>query len=354
MKKIAFLAVVFLMATGIASAQEKVRVDSLQKDSVVIPTYEELTRMVFRLTAKVDSARQRAIEDSILIARFIEESRQAALASMPPPKKPTFWTNSLLSQLNFSQTSLTNWAAGGNSSIALGGYVDAKANYEKDKILFQNRFQIGYGFVKMFGDILKKTDDRLSLDSKFGYKATEKLYFSAAFGIKTQMDKGYEYTKTDTTLVSQFVAPLYSTLALGLDYKPFSWLSVTFAPLTGGVVVVSVPELRGSYGNKPDEKVRKEFGARLKVKLDKEVFKNVKIDTELVLFSDYLNKPQNIQVNWDLSISMQVNKFMSANIRTNLIYDDNIKIDDKYGVKAARVQFREVLSTGLSYTISNK
>lgn len=100
--------------------------------------------------------------------------------------------------------------------------------------------------------------------------------------------------------------------------------------------------------------MRKEFGAQLKVKLDKEVFKNVKVDTELVLFSDYLNKPQNIQVYWDLSISMQVNKFMSANIRTNLIYDDNIQIADKFGVKAPRVQFREVLSIGLSYTISNK
>ena len=354
MKKIAFLAVAIMLTAGISSAQEKVRIDSLGKDTVKVPTYEELTRMVSRLTARVDSARQRAVEDSILIARFVEESRQAALASMPPPKKPTFWTNSLLSQLNFSQTSLTNWAAGGNSSIALGGYVDAKANYEKDKILFQNRFQIGYGFVKMFGDILKKTDDRLLLDSKFGYKATEKLYFSAAFGMKTQMAKGYKYAKTDTTQVSQFAAPLYSTLALGIDYKPYSWLSVTFAPLTGGIVVVTNPDLRETYGNKKDEKVRKEFGAQLKVKLDKEVFKNVKVDTELILFSDYLNKPQNIQVYWDLSVSMQVNKFLSANIRTNLIYDDNIKIADKTGLKAARVQFREVLSIGLSYTISNK
>lgn len=257
MKKIAFLIVALMLTAGISSAQEKVRIDSLGKDTVKVPTYAELTRMVSRLTARVDSARQRAVEDSILIARFVEQSRQAALASMPPPKKPTFWTNSLLSQFNFSQTSLTNWAAGGNSSIALGGYVDAKANYDKDKILFQNRLQVGYGFVKMFGDILKKTDDRLLLDSKFGYKATEKLYFSAAFGIKTQMAKGYKYAKTDTTLVSQFAAPLYSTLALGLDYKPFSWLSVTFAPLTGGIVVVRVPELRGSTGTNPMKKCEK-------------------------------------------------------------------------------------------------
>ena len=87
--------------------------------------------MYSRLAAKVDSARQRAIEDSILIAKFIEESRQAALAAMPAPKKPTFWTNSVLSQLNFSQTSLTNWAAGGNSSVALGAMLMRKPTTTK-------------------------------------------------------------------------------------------------------------------------------------------------------------------------------------------------------------------------------
>ena len=345
------LVVLFVMILPITAlfAQEEVAGDTIK-----IPTYEELARMYTRLVSQVDSARQRAVEDSILIARFVEESRQAALASMPPPKKPTFWTNSLLSQVNFSQTSLTTWAAGGNSSVSLGGYIDAKANYAKNDIIFQNRFQAGYGFVKTIGDILKKTDDRLFFDSKFGYKATDKLYISASFGVKTQIAKGYKYTAKDTTLVSQFAAPLNSTLALGMDYNPLPWLSVTFAPLTGGIVVVSVPELRENYGNKPDEKVRMEFGTQLKVKMDKEVFKNVKVDTELILFSDYLNKPQNIQVYWDLSISMQINKFMNANIRTNLIYDDNIKIADKYGNKAPRVQFREILSIGFSYTLSNK
>ncbi|MFY9116160.1 MAG: DUF3078 domain-containing protein [Bacteroidales bacterium] len=349
MKRIVVLLFAAVLTAGMLQAQEKT-----EEDTIKIPTYEELARMYSRLVAQVDSARQRAIEDSILIARFVEESRQAALAAMPPPKKPTFWTNSLLSQLNFSQTSLTNWAAGGNSSVSLGGYIDAKANYAKNDLIFQNRFQAGYGFLKTFGDIMKKTDDRLFLDSKFGYKATDRLYMSASFGVKTQWAKGFKYSAKDTVLVSQFAAPLNTTLALGMDYNPWPWLSVTFAPLTGGLVVVTVPELRENYGNRPDEKVRVEFGAQLKMKMDKEVFKNVKVDTELILFSDYLNKPQNIKVFWDLSVSMQINKFMSANIRTNLIYDDNIKIADKYGNKAPRVQFREVLSIGFSYTLSNK
>lgn len=352
MKKILIICV-FVLCSGITWAQKKDSLRVIGKDTLDIPTYNELERMYGQLAAKVDSVRQRAYEDSLLIARYIEDSRKAGLPTLPQPPKPTFWTNSLLSQLNFSQTSLSNWAAGGNSSISLSGYVDAKANYAKEKLIFENRFQIGYGFLKTWGDITKKSDDRLMLDSKFGYKAADNLYFSAVLSIKTQMDDGYKYTASDTTLISQFVAPLNASLALGVEYKPFKCLSVNFAPLTGGIVAVRNESLRTLYGNAVDQPVRAEFGAQLKMNFVKDVFKNVNVSSDLTLFSDYIDHPLNIKVNWDLAISMKVNKLMSANIRTNLIYDDKIKIADENGYKAARVQFKEVLSIGLSYSITN-
>ena len=176
---------------------------------------------------------------------------------------------------------------------------------------------------------------------------------SAALGVKTQWAKGYKYTaKRHNTCFAIYCPHEYNAgLRYGLQSMALAFRY--FCTAHGGLVIVSVPELRENYGNKPDEKIRVEFGAQLKTKFDKEIFKNVKVDTELILFSDYLNKPQNIQIYWDLSISMQINKFMSANIRTNLIYDDNIKIADKHGQKL-RVQFREILSIGFSYTLSNK
>lgn len=324
------------------------------QDTIKAPSYTELARMYSVLASKVDSARQRAVEDSILIANFIEQSRAAGLASMPAPKKPTFWTTSLLSQLNFTQTSFTNWAAGGNSSFSLAGYVDGKANYAKNKLIFENRLQLGYGFLKTFGDITKKSDDRLILDMKFGYKAADNLYFSVVYGLNTQMSNGFKYTASDTTLVSKFAAPLNTNLALGIEYKPFTWISFNVAPLTGGVVVVVPEMLRTIYGNAVDQMVRWEFGAQIKMNLAKEIAKNVKVTTDLTLFSDYINNPQNIDVKWDFSLNMKVNKWWSANIRTNLIYDDDIKIADADGHKAARLQFKEVLGIGLTYTLSNK
>lgn len=326
---------------------------AVSPDTIKVPRARDLERMYHTLVLKVDSARKRAIEDSILIANYIEETRMAALAAMPPPRKPSNWTNTLVSQLNFSQISLTNWAAGGKSSLSLNAYVDFRANYKKNKTIFENRLQAGYGFIKTFGDIYKKSDDRIVIDSKWGYQAVKTLYVSAAFNAKTQMMPGFTYAVDKSTRVSEFGSPAYISLALGLDYKPKASVALNFSPLTGGLVIVSHPDLRKKYGNREDRPVRPEFGAQLKVNFNKEIFKNVKVTSVLNLFSNYLDRPQNVQVQWDFTANMTINKFMSANIRTNLIYDDKISITDKNGNTGPRLQFKEVFGIGFSYTLKS-
>jgi len=78
--------------------------------------------------------------------------------------------------------------------------------------------------------------------------------------------------------------------------------------------------------------------------------KNVSLNSTLGLFSNYLENPQNIDVNWNVFILMKINDFLSANLTTQLIYDDDIKTSDKDGnVKGAKVQFKEVFGVGLTY-----
>ena len=84
---------------------------------------------------------------------------------------------------------------------------------------------------------------------------------------------------------------------------------------------------------------------------------NISIQTNLDLFSNYLHNPGNIDVNWEVLLSMKVNKFFSATISTDMIYDDDIKIaEDKnhngiidIGEKGPRLQFKEVLAVGIAY-----
>ena len=272
---------------------------------------------------------------------------------VPPPK---YWSLGILTQLHFTQVSLTNWSEGGDGSIALSAYVDLKANYKNKSgsMFWNNRLQMGYGFVQNFGDVYKKSDDKIILDSKWGYKAVDKLFMSAIFNFKTQFTPGFKYpdVKGDPFILeSVFMSPGNVTLGLGIDYKPFTPLAINFAPLTGNLVVVENAALREKYGNRPDQPVRVELGAQLKVDYAQSFFKDrLGIQSNLTLFSNFLDSPQNIRVNWDLVLDIKVTKFLSVNLRTNMIYDDKIMIETKDGHKGPRLQFKEALGVGLSYT----
>lgn len=287
------------------------------------------------------------------VCRRIGSKFDTPVINYEPVKPPKFWKNGMLTELGFSQVSLTNWAAGGSGSIAMNAYVNAHANYEKGGMYWENRIQMGYGFIHSFDDGYRKSDDRLIMDSKWGYRAFDKFYFSAALNFKSQFSPGFEYPSSgDRKKVSQFLTPGYLTFGIGLDYKPGKGkvLSVNFSPVTTSWVIVTDSTLRVKYGNKVDEPIRFELGAQLKINFEKEVLKQLKLVSSLNLFSDYLKNPENLQVNWDFQAVYQINKFLKSSIRTNLVYDDNILIANSSGVEAPRVQFKEVFSLNFSYT----
>ncbi len=299
------------------------------------------------------------LNDEQELCRIIGSKFDVPVVNYEPVKPPKFWKMGTLTELGFSQVSLTNWAAGGTGSVALNAYINAHANYAKGNLFWENRGQFSYGFIQSYEDGYRKSSDKIVLDSKFGYKAIDKLYFSAVFNFTSQFSPGFNYASDgSSTMVSKLFSPAYFTLGLGIDYKPGKGnvFSLNMAPLTGTAVVVTDRQLREIYGNEPDESVRYELGAQLKAHLAYEPFKNCKITSTLNLFSDYLDNPQNIQIKWDFRTDFKINKFLSTSLRTNLIYDDKILIADR-NVKPGedpharpRVQFQEILSLSFSYT----
>lgn len=279
-----------------------------------------------------------------------------SMFSQEVPDSLKTWNVGGLVSLNFTQVSLSNWAAGGRSSTAGLGIVNLFANYKKDNLLWENSLDMGYGLIKEENVDAVKSDDRLILNSKLGLKKTEKLYYSALFNFRTQFAKGYKYPNT-TDVISRFLAPGYLTLALGLDYKPNPMWSFFISPLTGKLTIVSDDELsaQGAYGVDVGEKSRMEVGAFAKIEFKTNVMENVSLNSKLDLFSSYTNNPQNIDVNWDVLINMKINDFLSANLVTNLIYDDDILIpidENEDGVTermGKRIQFKEMFGIGLNY-----
>jgi hypothetical protein len=271
------------------------------------------------------------------------------------------WKTGGVAGFNLAQTALINWAAGGEKSFAVNGVFSVFANYKKDKIAWDNSLDIGYGLLSQGDDgIYRKTDDKVDLLSKFGREAVKNLYYAALFNFKSQMTPGYNYLGDGTKdKISDKFAPAYIITAIGLDYKPSAYLSIFAAPLTGKITIVSDQALSdsGAFGVEPGKLTNSEFGGYIRMIYSKndfesEIMKNVSFTTKIDLFSNYLENPQNIVVNWETLIALKVNKFINVNFNTHLIYDDKILIAKEVdGVmeESPRIQFKEIFGVGISF-----
>lgn len=323
----------------------------------------------------------------------------AAIAGAPEKAvkapKPVYWTNSLMTNLNFIQSMYSNWAKGGYNNYTMSAYVDGNAKYKKDGLYWNNRLQLDYGFLySQDKPILQKNKDRILLESTAGYKATNTLNYTAKFTFLSQFSNGYTYPtpsapadpenisiqewKDARVLKSASFAPAVVNLGLGIDWIPNNWLTVNVAPLTGGFTIVGEESLRKNYGmarkkeypldTHPDAKdakgnlttgnfykaTRFEFGAQVTAEAKLRINDNFEASTYLLLFSNYLDKPQNIRVNWDNRFMWKVARFFSINLTTNLVYDDKVLIVSKKhpdGIKA--IQFYEALQFGFTYTFAS-
>ncbi|MCF8370206.1 MAG: DUF3078 domain-containing protein [Bacteroidales bacterium] len=262
------------------------------------------------------------------------------------------WKTGGAGSLAFSQVSLSNWAAGGENSISGNLMLNLFANYKKGNSTWDNTLGFGYGTMKQGDQGWRKTDDKIELASKYGRNASKNWYYSALANFKTQMTTGYKYSNdpdVPNEEISNFMVPAYLNLALGMDYKPNDNFSMFISPLSGKVTFVNDTLFSTTYGLDAGEKIRTEFGAYMKIAYKKDIMENVNFSTKIDLFSNYLDKPQNLDVNWEVLITMKINKYLSANLSTTLIYDNDILFGDDPTKLSPEIQFKEVLGIGLSY-----
>ena len=253
------------------------------------------------------------------------------------------WKKGATFTLNFSQTAMDNWAAGGQNSISGVGLFDSYANYAKDNSTWDNTLKLGYGTLKQDKQDWFKSDDKLEFSSKYGQKASKNWYYSGLVDFKTQFTKGYDAVGA-TQEISNFFAPAFLNIAIGMDYKPNDNFTLFMSPLTGKMTFVMNDTLSraGAFGVDVDKTFRAELGAYLKTAYKVELMKNVSYSTQLGLFSNYMEQAENIDINWDNLVTFKVNKYFNASIIFNLIYDDDIIQD---------LQWKEMLALGLTYSL---
>ena len=334
--------------------------------------------LLFALTISINSFSQ---EDPIKPIRIeftpittipiipITASTQIKSGTPLPLFPVSAWKNKNTVGFDLNEIAFVNWNAGGVSSIS--GLLKGNFTriYATEKSKWANELIVRYGINKQDGLRIRKSDDEFRFNSSLGYRnnTTSNWYYSAKLNFNTQFTNGYKYPNTNNPISRPF-APAYTFLGAGADYfdkeKKFD-LYISPITLKNTLVLDQTLANKGAFGVtkatydskgnliSKGEQSKTEFGFLVTNYYKKEVWKNIVMENRVSLYSDYLNKFGNIDVEWKLQFDLVVNQYVSANIGTHAIYDDDVKttemIDGQKVAKGPLLQLKQTLGVGMVY-----
>lgn len=276
------------------------------------------------------------------------------------------WKTKGAVSLNFANVGLENWSGGGEGSFSVGTNSQFEATLETHRSEWKTNLEIAYGLIRREGDErgFIKSDDKLRLRTQYSHKFNRHWSLTTAADLTTQIDAGFNYVERtddngdnfwDATLISRFMAPGYLLLTCGWEFNRQSptrdfRFSSSISPVTGKVTFVLDQELadQGAFGVEPGRQSRSELGPSLSNQFEWEVFQNVSFRSDLDLFANF-ETVDNVDVVWQTRMAMKVNKHLSANFSTHLIYDDDVDIQRDDGTTYRAVQFKHVLNVSVGF-----
>ncbi len=284
------------------------------------------------------------------------------------------WTYSAFLSQQINQASFSNWVQGGENTVASTSIVRMTANFQNDIFSWENRLNMAFGLIKTENKPLRKNEDFIHLTSKAGREISPHFNTSWLGEFRSQFYKGYNYPN-DSVVVSRFMAPGNLSLSLGIDYKPWEFLSIFLSPASGKFTFVRDQQLanKGSYGVRPAEydddgnllregsNLNAEFGALLNIMFSKEIFEGTEVDSRLSLFNNLIDKDKsnrkNTAVDWETSANIKINRYITASFLIHMLYDHDtpIPVMDEEGTPTGdftrKLQIKQMFGLGLSYRL---
>ena len=287
------------------------------------------------------------------------------------------WNITNIASVNINQTGYTQWAGGGQNTFSLGAFDNFSATYTKNRYLFDCYANIGYGIMKQQSEnFWRKTDDKIDVmvNDSWKFKADNAhWYYGALFTMTSQFDKGYDYElgrPTNSTLRSTTLAPAYFNLAPGISYRyeeRFSWF---LSPCNGRMLFIAdqriadlgmygnTLEASSSGGNPVGKKVDLGMGFFTEARWKQTLTKGIDIDTKMRISNNYLDKRTKNRWNFDIDylvmLNFKVNKYIAANLRMEILYDDDTRIAKDDGGERPVMQLKEVIGIGFAWNFTNQ
>ena len=355
----------FWLSTG-ESDQYRFWVKNQANDSITLwvgnPTKFDLS-LVLEDDVSVERREKKPVDDiPITTLRPVR-----SLATIKPLEEiPVYWSYGLGSSFTMNQTYFSNWSRGGESSIA--GLLDIRGTAEYTNKELKSKWtssgRLRYGAIVTEAQGFRSNTDEIEINSQYNRVLREKIDFSSVFYGKTQVAKGYNYPN-DSVVVSKFLNPGTFTIGIGVEWKPIPKTSLNFSPLSyRNTFVLDTANInQGAFGIDNDLRARQEMGGQLVIRNSVTILDGLNISNVIRLFSGYLDKPKNIDVDWEMSLDKQINWYSMIRFNFHIIYDDDIRfpvldsagepvlLPDGSKKKAPRAQLKQFLGLTLAFRI---
>lgn len=268
----------------------------------------------------------------------------------------TTWKVSGVHNLLFNQASFSHWSAGGQNSLALNALFDYNFNYKKGKWNWDTKLKAGYGISNIDDLGWRKSEDIININSFVGHQAKKFWLYSFFLDFQSQFAKGYKYFDDGSRLhISGPFAPAFIQFGPGMAYKRSDNFYVNISPAASKLIVVADDFLnsQGAFGVDSGQTLNYQFGANLMAYLKFDIVKNVTLENKLLLFSNYLEDPQNVDVDNQLNLNMKINDYLSTYFGLQLIYDDDVLLpvsdspdNTEFG---PRLQLKQLFGAGFTF-----
>ncbi|MDR2886027.1 MAG: DUF3078 domain-containing protein [Rikenellaceae bacterium] len=243
-----------------------------------------------------------------------------------------------------TQTQFKDWQAGGDNTFSARSSLYFRHQYKREKFSLDYRLDARYG-ANYIEKKLFKNEDEWKTNFQTAWTMHRNWSYAMTVNMRSQFSKG-EKSRTDTTKISNFMAPGFLDVAIGFNWKRDSspW-NITISPIAGSVIFVLDEQLqaRGINGVPKGNSTKGQLGPSLRVYYDKEFAKKVfRYRSDLYSFTNIRNAPT---MRWENTLEIKATKLLSTKLYW-LMYYDKQSID--------KMQYNYSLSIGISYWIKNK
>lgn len=279
---------------------------------------------------------------TILIAQTTEEAKKssddAAKALTTKKEIKNGWTKGGTFNLQITEAGRNDaWGTvkgGEEQTIGVKALVDFDFDKKKGKISWLNNIRARYGMTKTTsaGSGFNKTDDYVNYTSTYAIDMKNpKWSFATLFSLESQFD-------------TYFMSPGSIKLGPGFMYKPNDKFSVIFSPAMLNLTTKLATEQKALnlFGVEAGKTTSLGIGAFVQAKADYNIGKGVNYKGFATFYSNYLNNPGNIIMDWTNLITMTVNKNIGATVSINMRYND---------LEVGKLQIQHGIGVGLSYKL---